>query len=371
MAKRKEDQSTSGMLASVFYISFVVYVVIMMHQQGPVDYSIGSTACDQTQQTPIQTLRSTTSTDDYMVDEACRKLPSIRPGGSYFLDAKIGAGESAEGVLPAFKIGSYYPEKVKYHMATDKANFVLVREVLRRRQNRGLAIDFGANQGFYTYYFATLGLDVHSFEINEENFKALQHGAEFNPREVSDRVNLYPVGMGQTNARFGMEGSNYEGYLKEGKQGPILGATFDCFADHTKIDLANIAFVKLDVEGFEIAVLKGAQNSLFHPSRKHSIGGMIVEVGPDRWKRANVAFDEGVAAMEKLAGNFRKSYLLTRASGGYTKECPVSLGTDHLQDLSPKEVENNRMFRIQPDEWKGLLKAMQDGGKDCNFFYEN
>ena len=45
----------------------------------------------------------------------------------------------------------------------------------------------------------------------------------------------------------------------------LLGVTFDCFAHHMQdtLDISNVAFVKLDVEGFEIAVLKGAQNSLF------------------------------------------------------------------------------------------------------------
>ena len=45
--------------------------------------------------------------------------------------------------------------------------------------------------------------------------------------------------------------------------------------------------MKVDVEGFEVVVLKGAQNSLFkHENSK--IGGMVMEVGPDRWGRASV-----------------------------------------------------------------------------------
>ena len=72
----------------------------------------------------------------------------------------------------------------------------------------------------------------------------------------------------------------YEGFLKEGDGGPILGVTFDCFAHHMQdtLDISNVAFVKLDVEGFEIAVLKGAQNSLF----KHGyskVGGMAADGG--------------------------------------------------------------------------------------------
>lgn len=307
---------------------------------------------------------------DYNVDETCTKLPTIRQSGSYFLDDKIQAGSSPENISPPIKIGSYYAEKVPYHMATDAANFHLIKDLLKDKEG-GVALDFGANQGFYTYYLATLGMDVHSFEINEPNFKALQHGAEFNSKEVADRVHLYPVGVGDKNARFGMQGNNYEGFLKAGKNGPILGVSFDCFAHHMKgsLDLSNVAFVKLDVEGFEIAVLKGAQNSLF--KKGHSkIGGMIVEVGPDRWGRASIDFLTGAEEMRKLSTHFQKSHVLIRVEGGFTKSCPLSLA-DGLSDKNPTTFDGNSMFTVKLEEWVPLLKKMEENHYDCNFFYKN
>ena len=306
-------------------------------------------------------------------DETCKSLPVIRPTCEFDIDNKIGKAVSQEGLDPKFAVGSYYAEKAPYHMNTDRDNFSLIKEFIHGRTEKGgIALDFGANQGFYTYYLATLGLDVHSFEINERNFKCLQHGVDFNPKEISDRVNLYRVGVGDINGRFSMRGSDYEGYLKlDSKNGQILGTKIDCFVDHMKghLDLSKIAFIKLDVEGFEIAVLKGGQNSLFKLGHS-TIETMIMEVGPNRWDRASISFETGVEEMVKLSKLFKTSYLLARASGSHTKTCPGSLG-DVLKDKDPRAVGGLRVFKIQRDEWGDLMKVMKEKGFDCNFFYEN
>jgi hypothetical protein len=59
-----------------------------------------------------------------------------------------------------------------------------------------------------------------------------------------------------------MKGRDYAGFMKEKDgdglgDGELLGVTFDCFAYHRQVDLDYVAFVKVDVEGFESAVLKG------------------------------------------------------------------------------------------------------------------
>ena len=303
---------------------------------------------------------------DYHVDEACERLPTIRPSGSYFLDGKIQGGSSPEGITPAFKVGSYFADKVPRHIGGNHDNFQLIKEALRGQEG-GLAIDFGANQGFYTYYLASLGMQVHSFEINEKNVKALQHGAEFNAKEVADRVHVYPLGIGATNARFGMQGTDYHGHLEQGKAGPILGATFDCFAHHTKgtLDLSRgVAFVKLDVEGFEIAALRGAKHSLFRPGVV--VRAMMAEVGPHRWGRAGVDLAAGVGEMAELATHFRRSSVLLRGD----KHCPHLLA-DALGDKSPRILEKSKMYEVKSREWGDLMKKMEAGGSDCDFFYEN
>ena len=251
---------------------------------------------------------------DYEVEQECKQLPFIRPMGSYFLNTNVGKASSPEGVDPPFKIGSNFGEKAMWHMSGDKAHFQLIKELLQNNKG-GLTLDIGANQGFFTWYLAALGMEVHAFEIFEENIIALQHGAEFNEKEIAKRVHLYPVGLGRDIGRMGMGGANYDGHLQNSKTGPILASSFDCFAYHNIETLGNdlinnVAFVKLDVEGFEIAVLLGAKKSMFGPNGK--VGGMLMEVGPSRWERARVSFEMGVGEMKYLSTRFQNSYLIVR-----------------------------------------------------------
>jgi len=359
----KEWLSVPFLVQTIMIIALVVNIFFNSTYKQT-DYSVVSVDCVN------GSSRSSNPDVDYKVDESCKNLPSIRPAGTYFLDEKIKGGASPEGIFPSFTVGSYFAQKVPYHMNGDKPNFALIKDALNGKEGQ-VVIDFGANQGFYTYYLAALGMQVHSFEINEANFKSLQHGAEYNPKEITDRIHLYPVGIGAKNARFGMKGNNYEGFLTE-KAGPILGSTFDCFAYHTKnkLDLSKgVAFVKLDVEGHEIAVLQGAKHSLFR--KGSTVGAMIVEVGPNRWGRAGIDFDTGVETMRNLADHFKKSYLLARGPGTpYAKTCPLTLAQD-LSDKTPRKFEGHEMYQVGTNEWENLLKKMEENGFDCNFFYQN
>ena len=96
------------------------------------------------------------------VDDSCKKLPLIRPAGSFFLDKSIQMGSSPDAVKPSFHVGTVFNDKskVSWHMMADIANFFLIKQLLKGNE-RGVAFDIGANQGFYTYYLASLGMDVH------------------------------------------------------------------------------------------------------------------------------------------------------------------------------------------------------------------
>lgn len=328
---------------------------------------------------------SSVNNQRYGVDDKCKELPMIHPSGSFFLDSKVDNVSSLDGINPPFQIGSRYAQAVQHHMNGDKGHFTLIQELIQRvaksaPKSKTLSFDMGANQGFFTYYLAALGLDVHSFEISHDNFKTLQHGQHFNTKDVSDRVHVYPVGLSNKVSRFSIRGGHYEGFLKEsdagdaagpGGEGEILGVTFDCFAYHHQhtFDLTNTAFVKLDVEGFEIAVLMGAKNSLFH--KRNNIGGMLMEVGPSRWNRASISLETGIREMIHLASIFENSYLLLRDEGK-RGTCPITISEGVLADTSPQVVnEKTRKYKVAPNEWSALLIKMGENNFDCNFWYTN
>jgi len=276
--------------------------------------------------------------------------------------------ESHPSIKPTFYIGSVI-KNVVYHMTTDTAMFEVIAEYLK--SNKGITFDIGANQGFYTYFLATLGFDVHAFEIDKTNFKALQHGLLYNPTEVANRVQLYSMGLSDKNALLEKRGSSYDGYLVPAKKhsiGSVLSITSDCFAQHTKPDLEHVAFVKIDVEGFEIAVLKGAQNSLFHPDVK--IGSLLMEVGPSRWERGNIGVDDGIREMKRMRNRFQKSFIFIRTGGSHEKSCSSELSA-HLSDKGPRIFPENKLYAIETDEYEGLLRKMHETKSDCNFWFVN
>eukprot|EP00980_Cylindrotheca_fusiformis_P007651 scaffold1605_cov141-Cylindrotheca_fusiformis.AAC.14 len=309
----------------------------------------------------------------YDVDDACKSLPFIRPAGSFFLNSEIKKAPSPENVDPQFHIGSFLGNKATWHMKGDRDHFLLIKELLDGRPKGGFTLDIGANQGFYTYYLAALGMDVHAFEIYKPNFNALQHGAEFNPKEIAKHVYVYPVGMGKETGRVSMGGSNYEGHLKKGG-GNILASTYDCFAYHNVPSLgtdiiSNVAFVKIDVEGFEIAVLAGAKKSLFGPHGR--VGGLLMEVGPSRWDRAGGSLEDGIKEMKELSTHFKDSYLIARTSGSYAQTCPKSLADEMLSDPNPRTLKTNVVYKVKIDELEPLLKKLKTTRGDCNFWYTN
>ncbi|CAJ1930837.1 unnamed protein product [Cylindrotheca closterium] len=315
-------------------------------------------------------------TVEYDVDGNCKALPFIRPAGTYFLNADIQPAPSPEAVTPAFHVGSFLANKVTHHMLGDIPHFELIKELLEGKEG-GLTLDIGANQGFYTYYLAALGMEVHAFEIQEANFVSLQHGAEYNPKEVAEQVFVYPVGLGTRTGRMSMGGSTYDGHLKGIvglNDGTIQTTSVDCFVYQNIQNLgndllSNVAFVKIDVEGFEIAVLQGARQSLFGP--QGHVGGLIMEVGPSRWNRAFVSFNIGVQEMKKVAGHFQQSYILVRTSGTFVQSCPTSLVKGVIQDTNPRVLEGAEMYKMEMDEWEPVLSKLNEIEGDCNFWYIN
>uniref|UniRef100_A0A7S2E2E6 Methyltransferase FkbM domain-containing protein n=1 Tax=Helicotheca tamesis TaxID=374047 RepID=A0A7S2E2E6_9STRA len=367
-ARNKHGASRSGLrkavitLAAAVAFLFIPFHAILYH----------SVFGDIEEEKQLRATISTVKVDpvDYHVDVECRNLPKIRPSGVFFVDPAIESHESPKEIEPSFHVGSKM-KGVSFHMGGDVPHFKLIKELMEEQQ-RGqdeIAFDIGANQGFFTYFLATLGMQVNSFEIDGDMFRSLQHGTIFNPKDVADRTNLYSMGLSSKVSRFGQSGGTYEGFLRGNDKGPILAVTFDCLAHHLDQDLSKgIAFVKIDVEGFEIAVLQGSHNSLL----QHKIGGLIMEVGPKRWDRAQVDHVTGVEEMKRLASRFATSHLIVRGEGaGFAETCPQSLAETKLSDNNPRKLDHVFIHKVLPNEWEPLLEEMRKNDYDCNFWYTN
>lgn len=153
----------------------------------------------------------------------------------------------------------------------------------------GELIDVGANLGFISLILARRfpSKEVHAFEPNPSTFKALQENIALNkclnvkaqPLVVSDYdgtipFNANPINRGTTSI------------LSEGSFS-VFSTDLPCISLDTYAQqqgITNILFLKVDVEGYEEKIFRGAKDLL----KRQNIQMIYYEVCPDNAKKANL-----------------------------------------------------------------------------------
>jgi len=122
-----------------------------------------------------------------------------------------------------------------------------------------ICVDAGANKGVYTYWLERLSAHVHAYEPNPKMFDVLMRGvgakATVHHAALSDQAGSFALRIPKT-ARGTY--SNQGGSLNHQKVGDIYG---EVIVETRRLDdepLTNVGFLKIDVEGHEMAVLDGA-----------------------------------------------------------------------------------------------------------------
>lgn len=125
-------------------------------------------------------------------------------------------------------------------------------------------IDIGACIGDYSILLARSDKQCHAFEMIPGNFDALRRNLELNG--LQDRVKAYPYGLGDVNYRANYTFDPVNTGASRVDKASAAGAeaveirTLDSFIDAMKIDTNEPILVKLDVEGMEADVIRGARN---------------------------------------------------------------------------------------------------------------
>ncbi len=150
---------------------------------------------------------------------------------------------------------------VKKNLRKGEAELHLLPFLVNRDKQ---AIDIGANKGVYTHLLAQLVPVVHAYEPNPKMFKVLSRGAPVNAKTYAIALSdtsgsgelLVPL-SGRKNA-YSNQGASLSKTKVSGEHGvvQIETRTLDSYA------FDNIGFIKIDVEGFEQAVLQGAKDTL-------------------------------------------------------------------------------------------------------------
>lgn len=119
------------------------------------------------------------------------------------------------------------------------------------------AIDVGANYGVYSFFMVKYAAHVTAIEPNPKYarfVRAALPGVEVVQAAASDRGGETILRLPATRAKFGMATVETENSLggMETTSLPVRLLTVD------SLKIANVGFIKIDVEGHELAVLRGA-----------------------------------------------------------------------------------------------------------------
>ena len=125
------------------------------------------------------------------------------------------------------------------------------------------SIDIGANMGLYTYFLSKLSKKVYAFEPHKKLTKFLEKATKNNVTVMNCAVSnnegekafYIPLAKGRkllNIASLEKNSINQPHYVEETTKTILL--------DTLKLD--NIGFIKIDVEGHELAVLEGAKKTI-------------------------------------------------------------------------------------------------------------
>jgi FkbM family methyltransferase len=135
------------------------------------------------------------------------------------------------------------------------------------------ALDVGANKGVWAWLMARHAAKVHAFEPNPKLFAELA-------RNVGGRVTVHHVALSDATGEAALRiPRNDKGYSNQGSSLSAIKVSGDHLAVTVAarrlddLDLGPVGFMKIDVEGHELAVLAGARRTIARDRPK-----MVVEI---------------------------------------------------------------------------------------------
>lgn len=177
---------------------------------------------------------------------------------------------AAGGWVPTFSVAerlkqALIPPRVYIDYLYRKALFrgeAELRLLPQLADPRRVSLDIGANKGVYSYALLKCSAKVHAFEPNPKLFSMLS-------RWAADRVELHPFALGDRAGTVALnvpKSGRGRGFSNQG--GTLLPVTREFASVPVEVkrlddlDLGDVGFIKLDVEGYEREVLAGGTGLL-------------------------------------------------------------------------------------------------------------
>ena len=163
-------------------------------------------------------------------------------------------------------------------------------------------VDVGASVGSWTMFVAKKGLQVYSFEPSPKLYVILKSRT----RGYS-KVHVYPFALGDSDdiGRLGLSAFTLMGTMDAENKGLHKGETID-IPVHTldSLGIQNIGVIKIDTEGYETPILKGAKASIVKNRPR-----LILEVHKGTGKAAKT-FVEELQEIKSILEDFGYTWIL-------------------------------------------------------------
>jgi FkbM family methyltransferase len=127
-----------------------------------------------------------------------------------------------------------------------------------------VSVDVGANKGVYAYFLARWSRHVHAFEPNPKLFTVLRRtmgrarSVTLSPLALADREGMAELRIPMGNRGYSNQGGSLSAVKVPDHFRPVPVRT----ARLDDLDIQDIGFMKIDVEGFESKVLLGARETI-------------------------------------------------------------------------------------------------------------
>lgn len=132
-----------------------------------------------------------------------------------------------------------------------------------------IIVDIGSNFGAFSlktarmFYERDEKIEVHAFEPNSIMVDRFIENVDLNPK-LKPLIKIHNFGLGKAEGLFSLKvpsGNSGAARLIESSDSGIEVKRFDNWVDENNLN-GKISFVKIDVEGWEMDVLLGAENSI-------------------------------------------------------------------------------------------------------------
>ena len=233
---------------------------------------------------------------------------------------------------------------VQDHLNREQRNYLIMLHAIEKRRNalkainnleiseknrkNPLVVDVGANQGLFALFAAKMGADVVAVEPQVRLCRLINWSALQNGFKVGHEIVLYQSAILDKYERVNMRDAN----INEGAIGTIVRGASGNIQSHPISDIVpgnrSIAFLKIDVEGAELAAIRSAYK-LFN---KHLVDNVVVEFGPpSRWRRTlNMAPSVAIKVMTEMTNKYKFDIRLldSQVYSHYTASRGICLGSN-------------------------------------------